>query len=78
MTNISCKKTSGQFDGKIAHDIFVSEIVRIFINISLKFVLKDLIYKKSALVQVTAWHRTSNKPLPEPILTKSTDVSMRY
>ena len=51
MTNISCKKTSGQFDGKIAHDIFVSEIVRIFIDISLKFVLKDLIYKKSALVQ---------------------------
>ena len=49
-----------------------------FFIISLKFVFKDLIYMKSALVQVTAWHRTRDKPLPEPMLTQSTDASMRH
>ena len=78
MTNITCNKISGQYEGKIAYDIFVCEIVWILINISLKFVFKDLIYTKSALVQVTAWHRTRDKPLPEPKLTQSTDASMRH
>ena len=78
MTNITCKKISGQYDGKIAYDIFVCEIFWVLIIISLKFVFKDLIYMKSALVQVTAWHRTRDKPLPEPMLTQSTDASMRH
>ena len=78
MTNITCKKISGQYDGKIAYDIFVCEIFWILIIISLKFVFKDLIYMKSAKVQVTAWHRTCDKPLPEPMLTQSTNASMRH
>ena len=53
MTNITCKNISGQYDGKIAYDIFVCEIFWILIIISLKFVFKYLIYMKSALVQVT-------------------------
>ena len=32
---------------------------------------------KPALVQVMAWHRTGDKPLPEPMLTQSTDAYMR-
>ena len=33
---------------------------------------------KSALVQVMAWHRTGEKPLPESMLTKFTDAYIRH
>ena len=39
----------------------------------MKFVPKGLIDKKSALVQVMAWRRTGDKPLPEPMLTQFND-----
>ena len=42
----------------------------IFNEISLKTVPKGLIGKKSALVPAMAWHLTSDKPLPDLILTK--------
>ena len=45
----------------------------ILIPISLKFVSKDLIDNKSALVQVMAWHRRGDKPLPQPMLTQIID-----
>ena len=48
----------------------------ILIQISLKFVPKDPIYDKSALVQGMAWCRTDNKPLPEPMLTQFTDATI--
>ena len=38
---------------------------------------KSPIENKLALVQVMAWRRTDNKPLPEPILTQFTDAYMR-
>ena len=41
----------------------------ILIQISLEFVPKWLIDNKSALVQVMAWSRTGDKPLPKPMLT---------
>ena len=50
----------------------------ISIRISLKFVAKGPIDDKSTLVQVMAWRRTGNKPLPEPRLTQSTDAFMRH
>ena len=62
---------------KITDDIFKSifnEGVWISITISLKFVPKGPIDYKSALVQVMAWHRTGEKPLPESMLTKFTDA----
>ena len=62
---------------KITDDIFKSifnEGVWISITISLKFVPKGPIDYKSALVQVMAWHRTGEKPLPELMLTKFTDA----
>ena len=33
---------------------------------------------KAALVQVMAWRRTGDKPLPEPMLTQFTDTYMRH
>ena len=49
--------------------IFVNEKLRILIQISVKFVPKGPIDNKSALVQVMAWRRRVDKPLPEPMLT---------
>ena len=58
--------------------IFMNEKFFILIRISLKFVPEGLINSKSALVQVMAWRRTGNKPLPEPMLTLFTDAYMRH
>ena len=65
---------------KITDDIFKSifnESVWIPITISLKFIPKAPIDSKSALVQVVAWHRTGEKPLPESMLTQFTDAYIR-
>ena len=62
-------------------DIFKSifnESVWISITISLKFIPKGPIDNKSALVQVVAWHRTGEKPLPESMLTQFTDAYIRH
>ena len=34
----------------------------------LKFVQKGQIVNKSLLIQVITWHRTGDKPLPEPMM----------
>ena len=44
----------------------------------MKFVPKDLIDNKAALVQVMAWRRTGDKLLPEPMLMQFTDAYMRH
>ena len=46
---------------------------RILIQISLKFVPKDSVNNKLALVQIRAWHRRGNKPLSEPMMVWWTD-----
>ena len=51
---------------------------RIQIQLSLKLVLKGPIDDKAALVQVMAWRRTGDKPLPEAMITKYTDAYMRH
>ena len=58
--------------------IFLEENDRIQIPISLKFVPKNPINNKPALVQVMAWHWIGDKPLPEPMLTRFTDTYMWY
>ena len=58
--------------------IFINEKVCIFIKISLKCLAEGPIDKKSALVQVMAWHQTGIKPLPEPMFTQFTDTYMRH
>ena len=66
----------------LADDIFkcnfLNEKARISITISLKFVPKGPIDNESALVQVMAWRRTDDKPLPEQMLTQFTDAYMRH
>ena len=66
---------------KITDDIFKSifnESVWISITISLEFIPNGQIDYKSALVQVMAWHRTGEKPLPESMLTQFTDAYIRH
>ena len=58
--------------------IFLNENDRIPIRISLKFVPRSAINNKPGLVQVMAWRRTGDKPLPELMLTQFTDVYMRH
>ena len=48
--------------------IFLNENVRILIKISLKFVPKGPINNNPALVQITAWRRSGDKPLSEPMI----------
>ena len=68
---------------KITDDIFKSIFnesvwISITCTISLKFIPKGPIDYKSALVQVVAWHRTGEKPLPESMLTQFTDAYIRH
>ena len=58
----------------ISSCIFLSENVGIPIPISLKFVPRSLINKKTE--QVMAWRQIGDKPLPEPMLTQFTDAYM--
>ena len=58
--------------------IFLNENDRILIQISLKSVPRSPIDNKTVLVQVMAWCRTGDKPLPEPRLTQFTDAYMRH
>ena len=56
--------------------IFFNEDYIIPIRISLKFVPRSTIDNKPELVQVMAWHRRGDKPLPEPMLTQFIDTYM--
>ena len=58
--------------------IFLDENDRIPIQISLKFVSMSPIDNKPAYLQVMAWRRTGDKPLPETMLTQFTDAYMRH
>ena len=46
----------------------------ILIRILLKFISEGPIDNKSALIQVMAWCRRGDKPLPEPVQTQFTDT----
>ena len=50
--------------------IFLNEIDRIPIQISLKYVPRSSIDNKPALFHVMAWRRTGNKPLHGPMMTQ--------
>ena len=47
--------------------IFLNENDRILIKVSLKYIPRTQIDNTPALVQVMAWRRTGDKPLPEPV-----------
>ena len=67
--NSSPPGQNGHHFANIFEYIFMNEKSCILIQISLKFVSKDPIDNKSALVQVMAGRRAGGKPLPEPVLT---------
>ena len=56
--------------------IFVNEKDKSLIQISLKLVPRGPIDNKPALVQIMVWRRTSDKPLPEPMMAQFTDASI--
>ena len=58
--------------------IFLNETDEIPIQISLTLVPRSPIDNKSTFVQVMAWHRTGNKPLPEPMMTQFIDAYMLH
>ena len=58
--------------------IFMNEKFCFVIRNLLKFVTKGPFDYKLAVVQVVAWHRTGNKPLPEALLTQFPDEYMRH
>ena len=57
------------FADDIFRCVFVNEMFCYVIKISLMFVLNGSVDNNSVLVEVMAWRRTANKPLPEPRLT---------
>ena len=65
------------FADDIFKRIFLNENDKIAIQISLKFVPKSPIDNNTALVQVMAWRRIGDKPLPEPVMAQFIDAYMR-
>ena len=65
----------------LADDIFkcslLNENDRISIQISLKFVPRNPIDNKPAMIQVMAWRWIGDKPLPAPMMAQFTDAYMR-
>ena len=57
---------------------FVNENYKIPIQISLKLVPRSTINSNPALVQVMAWRRTGDRPLPEQVMIQFTDTYMRH
>ena len=78
LTHLPHGQYARHFADVIFRHIFVNEKFRILIQISLKFVSKDPMDNKTALVQVMAWRWTCEKPLTEPMLTPFTDAYTRH
>ena len=78
LTHLPLNKMAAILADDIFKYIFLNKNFRISIKISLKFVPKVPLDNKSVLVQVMAWRRTGDKPLPKPMLTQFTDVYMRH
>ena len=57
-----------KFSDYIFECIFLNESMKILIKISVKLVPNGPINNIPALVQIMAWHRPGNKPLPEPMM----------
>ena len=78
--NIFNSSPPGQNDGhfEVFKCMFLNDNVNISIQIYLNLVPRSSINNKPALVQVIAWRRSGNKPLPEPMTTQFTDAYMRH
>ena len=47
-------------------------------EISLKYISRDLVNKYSSLIQIMAWHHKRDKPLSEPMMVQFTGAYMRH
>ena len=70
------RQNGRHFPDDIFKPIYLEENARISIQISLKFVPSGPVDNESALVQVMAWRRTGDRPLPESMLAHFTDAYM--
>ena len=73
--------SAGQNGRQFAEDTFKRILMNgnfISIRISLKCFLMGPIDNKAASVQVMAWRRTGDRPLPESMRTQFTDAHMRH
>ena len=57
--------------------IFFNENDRIPIQISLKFVPMSPIDNKPTLIQIMAWYRIGDVPIPEPMVTQFIEAYMQ-
>ena len=64
------RQNGRHFTDHIFKCIFLNKDIWILIDVSLKFVSKCSINNISALVQIMAWRRPGNKPLPEPMMVR--------
>ena len=78
LTHLPLDKMASVLTDDIFKCIFLNENNKIQIPISLKFIPRSPMANKTALVQVTAWHRIGDKPLPELMMTQFTDTYMRH
>ena len=80
-TNLPLDKMAAILADDIFKYIFLNENDKIPIQISLKLVPVGPTDNNSAfksLVQVMAWRRAGDKPLPEPVMIQFTDAYMRH
>ena len=70
--------TDHHFADSICIFLFFDKVCCILIQISLQFVPNIQIDNKLTLVQVIAWFRLGDKPLPAPILIKFSDTMWRH
>ena len=71
------RQNGRHFADDIFKCIFLNENIRISNKIALKYVTWDLVDNMTALVQIMAWRRIGDKPLPEPVSVYFTDAYMR-
>ena len=67
-------QNGSHFTDNIFRCIFVNEKFCILVKILLKFVPKGPIDNNPALFHIMAWRQIGDKPLSEPMLTRSTDM----
>ena len=68
LNTLRLRQNGRHFPDAIFKCIFLNENIWILIEISLKFVPKGQINNIPALVQIMAWRRPGDKPLPEPMM----------
>ena len=78
LTHLPLDKRAAIFADNMFECIFMNEKFCISIQISLKCVPEGPFDNKSAMVQVTTWRLTGEKPLSEPMLTQFTDAYMQH